>query len=175
MAVDQSTAEANRERARRIVEELWNGRDTTNAGELIAEDVVDHNLGPGEFGGLDGFKEHHAEFMRGSSDLHIQLEDTVAEGDKVVVRLTWRGTHDGTMFGIPPTGKSITVTNITIYRFRDGKLVDVWRNQDTLGMLEQMGVAPPAGMGPIRIVGFVIGNVFRMGSREFRRKLSRSG
>jgi steroid delta-isomerase-like uncharacterized protein len=168
----------NKAVVRRIIEEIWNGRDTSKAHDLITREVRDHNLGPGESGGLDGFIAHHRDFMTGSSDLYITVEDLIEEGDRVVARLTWRGTHDGSLFGIPSSGKFLTVTNITIYRLAEGKVIDVWRNQDALGMMEQIGVAPPRGTGPLGILGHVIANFVRTGVRQMvtaRRKTGPSG
>jgi steroid delta-isomerase-like uncharacterized protein len=78
-------------------------------------------------------------------DLQFTIEDEVAEGDKVVQRWTARGTHQGELMGIPPTGRQVTVTGITINRIVNGKIVDDWANFDALGMLQQLGVVPAPG------------------------------
>jgi predicted ester cyclase len=67
----------------------------------------------------------------------------IAEGDKVVTRLTAYGTHVGEMFGIPPTGNKLTMTAVAIHRIADGKIVEHWSDKDTLGFMQQIGVLPP--------------------------------
>ena len=70
------------------------------------------------------------------------LEDMIAEGDKVAVRFTLRGTHGGDLMGIPPTGKPVAVTGIDINRIADGKIAERWANFDALGLMQQLGVIP---------------------------------
>ncbi len=69
----------------------------------------------------------------------------VAEGDEVVTRSTWRGTHQGTFMGMPATGKQVAVTGIDITRYAGGKAVEHWGNQDLLGLMQQLGVVQPPG------------------------------
>jgi predicted ester cyclase len=80
-------------------------------------------------------------------DIHITIDDMLAEGDKVACRSTWRGTHKGEMRGIAPTGKQVTVTGIVISHGVGGKEVEVWESGDALGMLQQMGVIPTMEQG----------------------------
>ena len=77
--------------------------------------------------------------------MRLKVEDIIAEGDKVVTRLTCRGTQQGAFMGIPPTGKQATITAIDINRFAGGKSVEHWLNMDTLGLLQQLGVIPAPG------------------------------
>ncbi len=78
-------------------------------------------------------------------DFHTTFEDLVAEGDKVALRMTFSGTHQGEFQGIPPTGKRIMVSAIVIDRIVDGKLAEHWSQFDALGMLQQLGVIPAPG------------------------------
>jgi len=80
-------------------------------------------------------------------DTRITIEDEVAEGDKVVIRWTIRGTHKGEYMGIAPTGKQVTMTGISVYRIEKGKIVEDWSNSDMLGMMQQLGAVPPMGQG----------------------------
>jgi predicted ester cyclase len=73
------------------------------------------------------------------------IEDLFAEGEKVLLRYTFHGTHQGQWRGIPPTGKPVTLTGMLIYRFEDGKIVEGWENADNLGLLQQLGVIPVPG------------------------------
>ena len=77
-------------------------------------------------------------------DEETTFEDQILEGDKVVSRMTSRATHVGELMGIPPTGKKITVTGIWIDRVVDGKIVERWGQVDMLGVMRQLGVAPPS-------------------------------
>ncbi|MCQ3973778.1 MAG: hypothetical protein DPW09_10070 [Anaerolineae bacterium] len=81
-------------------------------------------------------------FLSGFPDGQWVEEDLMAEGDKVVGRYTFHGTHQGEFFGIPATGKQVTVSNIHIMRFVDGKIVEHWGNGDDLGLLQQLGAVP---------------------------------
>ena len=80
-------------------------------------------------------------------DIHFTIDDMIAEGDKVVVRFTVRGTHQGDYLGVPPTGKQFAVNGIAIHRIVDGREVEVWDCVDILGMLQQLGAILPLGGG----------------------------
>jgi predicted ester cyclase len=84
-------------------------------------------------------------FYSAYPDLHTTIEDMIAEGDKVVTRLTFGGTHQGTFQGIPPTGKQVTITGIQILRIADSKLVEHRSEFDALGMMQQLGVISAMG------------------------------
>ena len=76
------------------------------------------------------------------SDLNATIENQIAEEDQVATRFTWRGTHTGDFQNLAPTGKQVSVSAISIERFRDGKIVERWFNQDDLGLMFQLGVFP---------------------------------
>ena len=86
-------------------------------------------------------------FRTAFPDVQFTIEDIIAEGDKVVGRVTWRGTHQGELMGIQPTGKKVTVEGIDIIHFAGGKAVENWFSGDTLGMMQQMGAIPTPGEG----------------------------
>lgn len=77
-------------------------------------------------------------------DTHFTVEDQIAEGDKVVTRWTGRGTHQGELMGVAPTGNEVTVRGIEIDRIVGGRIEETWVNYDTSGMMQQLGVVPPA-------------------------------
>ena len=77
--------------------------------------------------------------------LHVNVEDIVAEGDKAVARITFKGTHKGELMGTPATGKKVTWSAIDIIRMVDGKAVEHWGEQDMLGLMQQLGMAPTPG------------------------------
>jgi predicted ester cyclase len=75
-------------------------------------------------------------------DLRVIVEDMVAEGDKVAVRYTLEGTHEGELFGVPPTGQRLSIKSISVERVSDGTIREHWRITDTLDMMQQLGVVP---------------------------------
>ena len=124
-------------------EELWNTGNMAIADEIFATDFVNHDPNAPEVIDLEDYKKFIVTTRTGFSDFHVTLEDMIAEGDKVANRWTARGTHQGDLFGIPPTNKQATWTGISIYRFADGKIVEAWWSKDMLGLLQQLGVIPP--------------------------------
>ncbi len=138
--------EQNRTNFRRIPEEIFNKGNLALADELFAADYIEHvPLPPGWPSGVEGFKQFVTMLRAAFPDFHYTVEDGIAEGDKVVGRITAHGTHKGEFMGIPPTGKQATWTEIHIGRYAGGKLVEHWFNGDQLGMLQQLGVVPAPG------------------------------
>jgi steroid delta-isomerase-like uncharacterized protein len=97
--------------------------------------------------GIDGLKGLIATLRTAFPDLHATVDEQVAEGDKVVSRVTMSGTHEGEFMGIPPTGKSFTIPGVSIWEVRGGMLISEWVNWDSMGMMRQLGLAP-AGPPP---------------------------
>jgi steroid delta-isomerase-like uncharacterized protein len=126
----------------RLVEEVLNQGNRTVADELITPDFVDHAALPGMPGDREGFTAAAAAMRTAFPDLRVTVEDQVAEGDRVAHRVTMQGTHQGDLFGFPPTGKRMTIGGISISRFAGGKLVEHWGINDDLGMLQQLGIIP---------------------------------
>ena len=110
--------------------------------EIPAPDCTVYFTGNPEPLNRAGLKQLSQIFFSAFPDLRHMFEDQVAEGDKVVNRITLSGTHQGEFQGIPPTGRSIAIQAIVTDRFVDGKLVECWGNIDSLGMLQQLGVIP---------------------------------
>jgi predicted ester cyclase len=108
--------------------------------EVIASDSIDHNLPPEQPSGLQGAKQVFSSIHCAFPDLQLNVEDMIAEGDKIVARLAGRGTHQGEFLGIAPTDNQVTITGIDIVRMADGKIVERWGNFDNLGMMQQLGV-----------------------------------
>ena len=98
-----------------------------------------------EFRGSAALKQGIASLHAAFPDLHYTVEDMVAEGDKVAVHYTGRGTHHGEFQGIPATGKPMTYTGILIWRFVDGKIAEHWAAPDLLGLMQQLGAIPTRG------------------------------
>jgi steroid delta-isomerase-like uncharacterized protein len=134
--------------ARRYIEEVWNKGNLALIDELFAPDHINHSPNAGQMAGPEGLKQLIATFRKASPDLHFTIDDMLAEGDRVVTRWTARGTHQGELMGVPPTGKRITVTAIVIDRIVDGKFVEHWAGRDDLGMYQQLGLIPT--LEPVR-------------------------
>lgn len=107
--------------------------------DVLAPDVVDHYAPPGLPPGREGWNMNRKMFRTAFPDGHWHEEDLFAEGDRVVGRYILRGTHQGEFFGIPATGKAISVSNIHIMRIADGKIVEHWGHGDDMGMMQQLG------------------------------------
>jgi steroid delta-isomerase-like uncharacterized protein len=140
------SVEENKAVVRRVVEtfgHLWRTGNMDLLDTIFPDTFVNHT--PGMPPGREGFKQVLPAYLTAFPDLTITPEDMIAEGDKVVLRLTSRGTHQGEMMGIPPTGRPITVSEIHIYRIADGQVVERWGVFDALGMLQQIGAVPAPG------------------------------
>jgi steroid delta-isomerase-like uncharacterized protein len=130
--------------ARRFFDEVWSEGELELVDELFAPEYVGHPSGPEEtVRGPEGVKEYVGRLREGVPDLTVTVEDQVIAGDKVATRWTARGTHDGELFGIEPTGRTASVAGITVQRFgADGRIIEGWTNWDLLGLLQQLGVTP---------------------------------
>ena len=137
--------EENKAIARRWMEEVWGKGSLAAVDELCAPDFVWHWAPPGVASDREGYKQNVTMSFAPFADIRSTIEDMVAEGDKVVVRWTWRGTHKGEFMGIAPTGKQVTLTGISIIRIAGGKIVEEWGEMDMLGWMQQLGVVPPMG------------------------------
>ncbi len=137
--------EENKGILRRFYEEIGKG-NLAIIDELIADDQVEHSpFLPGQAPGRQGTLELFTMIRAAFPDLHFTVEDMVAEGDKVVCRGTFGGTHKGEFMGIAATGKQMTVGVIEIVRIAGGKMVEHWNVVDNLSMMQQLGVVPPPG------------------------------
>ena len=132
-------AEENRE----IVRRFWGVWEEGNLGlvdELVAPDYVNHSPGmPNQPEGPEGVKAVVSMFRAGMPNLRVVIEDMIAEGDKVMMRYKIEGTHEGELFGVPPTGRRVSIESITVERVSGGKIREHWRVTDTLDMMQQLG------------------------------------
>lgn len=128
----------NKEVARRFVTEVWNAGNLDLAGELIHPAYVVPGVGTGP----EAVKANISAFRTGFPDLEWVIEDVIAEGDRVVLRLMLHGTHLGTFHGIAATGRRVTMQEIAIWQVCDGKLHAGWFAFDGLGLRVQFGVLP---------------------------------
>jgi len=136
------STEENKALIRRFYEKVFDKRNLASLDDFYAPDHIDHTLPPGLPVGPEGTKQAIAIMLEGFPDLHISIEDMIAEGDKVVIRFTTHGTQQGKLGGIPPTGKQVAVPTIEITRIADGKIAEDWGLDDRMGMLQQLGLVP---------------------------------
>ncbi|MGW8779476.1 ester cyclase [Streptomyces sp. NPDC055796] len=136
------STEENKRLVRRFYREIDEG-NLDAMDELVAEDYVDHSPPPfpGLGQGREGLKQAFRLFWEATPGTH-DIEDQIAEGDKVATRLTARGVHRGDLPGIPATGAQLTMTGTVIHRIENGRLAEKWSDKDVLGFLQQLGVVP---------------------------------
>ena len=126
-----------------MLEEIFTEGNLDLADDLIAPDFVDHDSAmPEEVHGIEGFKDFVRMFRSAFPDLHVEVQDQVAEGDKVATRWTASGTHEGELAGIPATGNWVEITGMEISRISGGKIAEIWDNYDVMGMMQQIGAIP---------------------------------
>ena len=138
------SAEQNTAVLRRQVDEVMNQGKVTVIDELFAPNIVQHAPGAPDIVGLDDFRHFIVAYRTAFPNVRMTIEDLVAADDRVVARYTFRGTQQGELMGIAPTGKAVNVPGVAIARFAGGKIAEVWLSWDTLGMMQQLGVVPAA-------------------------------
>jgi steroid delta-isomerase-like uncharacterized protein len=140
------SAEANAAAARRLTDEAFNHGRLEVFDEICAPDIVSHDPAePGDVRGIEAHKERVRQYRAAISDIAVVFDDVIAVGDKVVTRWTSRGTNDGELLGMPPTGRTVEITGISIDRFAaDGKLVETWDQWDNAGFAAQLGLLQEA-------------------------------
>ena len=126
--------------------------DALNAGDIdgfaatMAEDAINHAAVP-QAQGRAGGRSIASKLRRAFPDMRVTVDDTIAEGDRVVCRVTVTGTHQGPLdfvkFPLAPTGKRFRTTHIHVFRVAGGAIVEHWAERDAVGMLQQLGVMPP--------------------------------
>lgn len=128
----------NKHLAERVWEEIWHQGDLERIGHFFAPDFLRHDPGR-EIRGAEENRQFIQRFRTGFPDAHFTVLDQIAEGDKVVIRYRFQGTHLGVFNGMMPTGKSVTYSGILIYRVADGRIAEQWTEFDLLGLLKQLG------------------------------------
>ena len=135
-------SEENKALARRWAG-IFNQDNLDLVDEIYAPDFVGHDPAmPEDTRGVEGAREFYSMYRSAFPDTEITVEDQVAEGDKVVTRWTARGTHQGELMGVPPSGNRVEVMGTTISRIEDGKIVEEWDIYDALGMMQQIDAIP---------------------------------
>jgi steroid delta-isomerase-like uncharacterized protein len=137
--------EANKALVARFYEEVWAKGNLDVANELFAEDYERHDFRPGNPRGPEGQKEIARTFRAAFPDLSFEIDFLIADGDFVAGRWTASGTHLGAWAGVEPTGQPMRFSAINVFRFSDGKVVELWNHRDDLGLMEQLGARVHAG------------------------------
>ena len=132
----------NEDLFRTIIEDGFSKGDVSVIDEIASPDFVEHQYG---FSPPDatGVKEAITSLHQAFPDFSLTIEELVSSDDKVWGRMTGRGTHEGELGTIPPTGKEMEITVIDIMRFEDGKLIEHWGIADRFAMMDQLGMRPP--------------------------------
>ena len=142
------STEENKALTRRMVEEIFNRGNISRIDEFLAPDFVEREeLPPGIPSGREGVMQLTTMLRSAFPDFEATIEDLVAEGDRVVLRQIWSGTHQGEFMGVPPTGKRVSIGVIDILRVDGGRFVEHWGLMDSMGMMQQLGAIPTPGQG----------------------------
>ena len=141
-----SMLEQNKGIVQRIFKEFWLDGRTSVLDQLLATDVINHDLSKEPLVGREAYKQWATGFrqatMTGFPDREIVVEALVAEGELVAKRWTFQGTHTGEYMGLPPSGRRVVMTGMTLYRISGAQVHESWWSYDALGMLQQLGAIP---------------------------------
>ena len=139
MKAQAEVEEQNKTIVQRYWDGKWNERRPEILDELQTPDVVYHGTSM-EMKGIKEYKQVYSSYLSAFHDTQVNVEDLIAEGDKVMSRLKIRGVHKGELEGLPPTGKTFTSSFFTVFRLVDGKIAEEWEVFDELGMMMQLGM-----------------------------------
>ena len=137
-------SEENKAKFRQVAEAFANG-NIAAFDDLIAPDFIEHSPAPDQAPGVEGIKQMATMFRSAFPDLKVTIEDLIAEGDKVVGRMAFTGTHKGEFMGMAATNKQINIQEIHIVRISGGKMVEHWGIEDSMAMMQQLGMMPAQG------------------------------
>jgi steroid delta-isomerase-like uncharacterized protein len=143
-------AETNAALVARFYGEIWNGGRLTRLADYIADDHAYHDPSdPAAPAGPDGISQLVSRLRRAFPDLALTLDDVAAQGDRVAVRFTARGTHRGTFLGAAGTDRMVEMTGIAVHRVADGQITETWVNWDSFGVAQQVGLVlvPVSALG----------------------------
>jgi steroid delta-isomerase-like uncharacterized protein len=133
----------NSEIVREFIERVLNRGEIDAAGDYFCEDMIEQVPLPGQGPGVEGLKGALRGLRTAFPDMHWSIDEQITEGDKVVTRFEWIGTHCGPFLGVPATDRSVKVWGMVIDCFDGGKIKDTRMIMDTLGLMIQLGVVPP--------------------------------
>ena len=131
-------AEANKRLVRRFYKEVYVDWNMTLVDEVVSPQFISHDWPEGGRTGPQAFRDYYSAIRSAVPNARYEVDDLIAEGDRVVVRWRLLGTHKGNFRGIPPTGRAIVLRGIAIYRVEGGKLMQRWVVSDLHGLLEEI-------------------------------------
>ena len=134
-------ATANKELVRRFYKEVYGDWNMALVDEVVSPRFTSHDWPEDGSTGPQAFRDYYAAIRLVVPDAHYEVDDLIAEGDRVVVRWRLLGTHQAEFQGIAPTGRAIALKGIAIYRMDDGKLMERWVVSDLHGVLQQIGAS----------------------------------
>ena len=135
----------NTDLAHRFYEDVMVGGDLGALDEILTPNFVDHEEGPpGTPDGIDGVKAFVTMFREAFPDMQVSIEDVMEDDDRVAVRATMTGTHEGELMGVPPSGNRVRLEMIDIVRIEDGRCAEHWGAADNLSLMQQIGAIPEA-------------------------------
>jgi len=138
------STEENKAIIRRMTEEFYNQGNIESADHFFADSYVHHDPASPHVRDRDGLKTALRAFLTGCPDLHITIDQLLAEGDMVTKRWTYHATQSGDLSGLPPTSNRITMSGLELFRLEGGTIVECWLAYDNLSLLQQLGVIPTA-------------------------------
>lgn len=138
----RSMQDQNKSVVRRAMEEIWGKGNMSALNELYAPIFVDHTPQQGTTPNREGVKQAYNLYHKAFPDFDFTIDSVIAEGDEVCARITFRGTQQGEIAGIPPTGKRVNLTGVEICRVKDGKITESWEFLDQTAMMQQLGMLP---------------------------------
>ncbi|MEU1424839.1 ester cyclase [Kitasatospora sp. NPDC005751] len=143
--IEQTRTTDNREIVCAFIDALFTQGDLAAVDEYLAEDFLNHDPPVGTDTSREGMRAAAVLFRGAFPDWHAMPDFLVAEGDMVVEHFSASGTQRGEIFGAPPTGRTVTLRGINIFRIREGRIVERWGRLDELGLLRQLGLVPGPG------------------------------
>jgi predicted ester cyclase len=159
--------EDKKEIVRRATEEFINRADEAAADEVFTSSYIEH-AHPG-VGNLAEFKVYMRGLRNSLGNFSIEIQAVLVDGDYVIHRALLKGTHQDTLFGLPPTGRKVAVEVIDIFRLEGGKIAEHWGQADTPGLLQQIGIAPPPHASGKEVMKVMLGNFRLFGGLPFRK------
>lgn len=141
MSCQSNSGADNADYNRKLVlkwQDAWNTGQTENLSEFVAPDFICHYVTDAEWSGVEGAKTEITNWRKLFPDWHEEVVDFIIEKDKVVIRYNSTGTHSGTYEGIDSTGTKVMISEVSIFRIKDGKLAEQWCFPDDLGLKNQL-------------------------------------
>ena len=137
-------SEQNKEIVRRVYKEIYDVNNIDAINGLFAPDVIIHDPMMGDTQGIDAYRQLASFFLNAFPQENTELRVFVAEGDYVAILHTHHAVNSGTFMGMPPTGKTVHVSGLELYRLQNGQVVELWRHDDDAGLMRQLGLLPQA-------------------------------